>query len=271
MSTKSLRTELNNLKLYYNIAQGSKQSELKKRISLWNNLNAEKKQQFLSEESQTIIREYKNKFESFTDRIQRGKTEINNKIKSLKYPASMNKDAAMKAFGENQINTAYSFLNVPRKKNDILNAIKTALDMERIDFAFQVIENIVPENILKSYFLQPNGIDSTDFKALEKQTELNNKLTKEILENEFHNETSKELIQGILKILDTYSKKKDLTESLNDGNEISTIEEITSALEKQLNEGRERIGYYTRDEVQEMSQEEVQDDLEIVNHSMSQW
>jgi hypothetical protein len=282
MSITYLKSKVTSLKTGYNASRMLIDSELKREHQLFGSYDSQTQERLRKEKSEIISNEYKEKFKSFVGEIKSEKTDARNKVKAIRFPNLMNRDNSLKAFGETQISSALIFLSRQQKSKDIINSIKSGLEMNRIDFASQIISSVMPENILQAYFHPSESNHSWQMDGSGKietvETDFNKKLRKEIFEESFLGEGSdeekeqkKELFQNIVKILDEFPGRRDWDEVEKELQELKTIEEISNALSAQLNEGRNKIEYFTRREANAMDQKTMNENLDAVMTSMTYW
>jgi len=205
-----LSSEVNQLRKNYSNAQKTKEYLVRNSIgSMWNLLTPEGKAQKLNEKSKELIKEFREKLPEIKNKIAGEKKNVSRKINSIKFPNLSSEDSNLRLIAENQITQAQIFLSSRKASYQITDAIKSALDTNRVDFAFTIIDSILNT----------------------RQEAVNEPLTQK----------TKELIQEVKNIYDTFEKKKEIERIEQEIEDVAILERVVSSFDSQLEQGKEKI------------------------------
>jgi hypothetical protein len=237
----SLQNELLELKTRYNFQQALIEADLKREDGFFQSYNESTQLKKKKEKFDKNLEAHKEKFSSFADKIKREKSDTLNKILSLKFPNISSKDSNQKLIGEQQLTQAQLFLNSPHSTNQIISTIKNAFDSNRLEYGFSVFDAVL------------DAIpDSKTTQLTDDQKNLKDALQK--------------VYEGFKGYSEIESAKKDIAE-------IESIRKTTGILIDQLNEGRNYIQHFTRQEVDSMTLDQMKDSqiLDAIGESMAKW
>jgi hypothetical protein len=157
MKTEHLHTSIKDLYLGYRLQQRELSEKIKrdeaKVLQYAPAYQALKRQEADAETQKVrtqILGTFKPKLADLKGWIASERKQFRLDIGRVRFPGLTSKDPSERAIAESQINSALLFLSTPHSAEAIASALRDAIDLNRTDFAFTLIDNVlagIPKDI----------------------------------------------------------------------------------------------------------------------------
>ena len=149
MKTEHLHTSIKDLYLGYRLQQRELSEKIKrdeaKVLQYAPEYQALKRQEADAETQKVrtqILGTFKPKLADLKGWIASEQKQVRLDIGRVRFPGLTSKDPSERAIAESQINSALLFLSTPHSAEAIASALRDAIDLNRNDFAFTLIDNV---------------------------------------------------------------------------------------------------------------------------------
>ena len=150
MSTANLRSSIKELYLAYGLQQRELSEQIKRNEAkvlqyapAYQAVEKEKLNAETQKARTQILQTFKPKIADFKGKVASDWKQVRLDIGRVRFPGLTSKDPSERAIAETQINSALLFLSTPHSSDAIASALRDAMDLNRKDFAFTLIDNVL--------------------------------------------------------------------------------------------------------------------------------
>jgi len=140
MSAEYLRGSIKDLSTAYGKRQKNILATMPNGFRLY---TAEVQASMVARGREEIVEEYKSKVVELQKKIASERKQVRLDLGRVRFPGLTSKDPTERAIAESQMNSALLFLSTPHSAEAIASAIRDAMDLNRKDFAFTLIDNVL--------------------------------------------------------------------------------------------------------------------------------
>jgi hypothetical protein len=194
----------------------------------WINYTPEHQKELMNKVRVDLLNEYKGKASTLKDNILKNRKYIVEDIGKIKFPNISSTNETTRLIGETQINSANLFLSSDKSHQNIIEAIKTALNMNRTDYAFTIADRITG-----GYYTKEQIENMTPEQRGENLT-----LVEKSIGVHIGNTKEGKLVQAINEVLTAFPGKAKLDELQTELEAFTPLEKSADSIINQLNDGR---------------------------------